>query len=135
MPELIYASCEDCENWIAESIDEVVESILGDDAELSEGDLISVYQGEKQAISLAQYLPSISEQIEENAYDDLGDLTTSLFSREQAKSLDDAVKHFVKEYVDKHELHPSFYRVVNVKELQIKITKADDSDISFDLVA
>jgi len=125
--EILYSSVEDSENWISETPDEVIQEILSDDDSIKYNDLITIYKGEKQSILFSEYVTDISDGIFDQAYDDLGDLTNDLLSTEQAKALDDAVRGFVGEYAIKNDLNPSFYRVINIEPVKVKMTAVGDN--------
>lgn len=131
--EILYSSVEDSEKWISETPDEVIQERLSDDGTIRCNDLMTIYKGEKQSILFSEYVTDISDSIFDQAYDDCGDLANDLLSTEQAKDLDSAVKKFIGEYANKHDLNPSFYRVINIEPVMVKMTSVSD-DFTFELL-
>jgi hypothetical protein len=132
--EYVYATSEDCENWIMDSIDEAVNEIVSEEPEIKVGDKISVYRGTKEVVLISQYVPNISECIDDQAYDDLGDLTDSVIPDDKVKEFDDAVKNFIDLYANINGFTPTFYRVVNIEEVEVVITSINEYDCEFEEV-
>jgi hypothetical protein len=111
--ELRWAATDDCENWRAESLDELLDE-MDCDEEVSAGRV--VYVGEVRRFDKLRFMPDadhILDLIGEYAYENGGehgedypDVTTA------AK---ESLNHALRQWASAHLPEPMFYEIENVK--------------------
>lgn len=99
------------------------------------GDIRSVYSCDPYMFKASEFAPDIVDDMRERAYEECGEwgedflMSSSLDNdNELTKKLEDVVD----EWANSHGLQPTFYRVDNVKEIQIKLI---DNDGNFEALA
>ena len=125
MSEIYYST--DGETFNDQSIDDAICQIIESDEALNVGDIITVYSGEAVKKKASDYISSTVEDMEQNAYDDMGEYANEWpdLTKDEADELTAIISAAVDEWADKYELQPKFYGIRNQKEIKVKILNID----------
>ena len=112
------------ENFNFVSIEDLARQLI-DDETVRIGDVVTIHRGDAIKRKAGEYMQryDIDEMIC-NAYDDCGEYAEGWLSglkKDVISELEDSIKTAVNLWADKHDLHPTFYAVVNTDEVKIKI--------------
>lgn len=114
------------ENFNFVSIEDLARQLI-DDETVRIGDVVTIHRGEAIKRKAGEYMQGCGYDIDEmicNAYDDCGEYAEGWLSglkKDVISELEDSIKTAVNLWADKHDLHPTFYTVVNTDEVKIKI--------------
>ena len=114
------------ENFNFVSIEDLARQLI-DDETVRIGDVVTIHRGEAIKRKAGEYMQGCGYDIDEmicNAYDDCGEYVEDWLSelkKDVISELEDSIKTAVNLWADKHDLHPTFYTVVNTDEVKIKI--------------
>jgi hypothetical protein len=125
----------DEETFNCDLIDEAVECAVENDDQIKVGDCICVYSGESEPVDIKSYVPDIMGNISEASYDDCGEWADNFPDAkiEVEREIQAAVENLVAELFHKHKLMPSFYKVKNVKTIEVRINNVDQ--VSFEVIS
>ena len=118
-----------------DTLHEAVESLLADDETIKQGDVVSVFSGESEAVNIKSYIPDVMENMGEMSYDDMGEFADSWpdAPKNVEKEIQNSVENLVVELFEKHKLMPSFYKIKNQKNIDVRIDNIDE--VSFEVVS
>ena len=122
MKELHYSTDEEVFNY--EDINDAAEDAL---FEAEVGGTATIYVGEREDNKASDFVRDIVEDMGERAYDDIGELSIDWLDSTvgQNRELQAAVEKLVDDWADKYKLHPTFFKVTNIKEITLELTNAD----------
>lgn len=122
MKELHYSTNEESFNY--DDIHDAAEDALYD---LKVGDTATIWVGEKEDNKASDFVRDITEDMGERAYDDIGEVSDMWPDSTvlQNEELQQAVDKLVDEWANKYNLHPTFFKITNVKKLTLELTNAD----------
>ena len=114
MPDIYYSTDEEMYNH--DCINDAI-----DDFEI--GEIATIYQGEAVRKSASDFLYFDSDNLKENAIDNVGEYADSWLSisKEEEFDLQAMLKAAVDAWADKHSQQPTFYGVKNIKEIKVKV--------------
>jgi len=116
----------DEEDFSCDSVEEAAELAWDRNEENKIGDVITLWEGEAVPLSASRFTPPMADYLTERAYEEHGEYAEAWkFSKEEEKSLQDAVDALVDEWATKNNMHPRFYKVTNVQPFQIRFTDED----------
>ena len=116
------------EDFSYDELDDAVRDAL-DDPEIKVGDVVTVYEGDAVRFKAGDFSGWNLDHITNAAYDEGGEYAEDYLSgvtKEQEAELDKMVEDAVNAWADKHGLQPTFYRVINAKEVQARHTGGDE---------
>lgn len=119
--EVRWASSEDCENWHADNLGELLDELAGDE-KVQAGRI--VYVGDVRHLDKLRFLPSADEVIErigEYAYDNGGGEHAEDWP-EVSKEGKAALEAALHEWAKTHLPEPTFYLIENVRPYTITET-------------
>lgn len=94
------------------------------------GDVVVIYEGEKEQVKSSRFVDIglFIDAMNELAYEQFGeaaeDFATKI-SDDLLTELEIDIKNALDKWADKHNQHPGFYGVKNVKEIRIKVLDED----------
>lgn len=112
-------------NFSSMSIDEAVDDQLQDNDELQVGSVITVWEGDTVPINVVPTADWLIEQMAETAHGQAGEFAEGYLldvTSEQTAELQSGLNSLVENWLNAHQLQPTFYTVENVKKLEVKIT-------------
>jgi len=92
------------------------------------GEVITIYEGERGAgYSASQWTPDMVEYLGERAADDAGEVAYDWppANKQQCAELQAAVEKVVEDWAARHKLEPTFFEIVNVREIKVRLTSED----------
>lgn len=108
-----------------------VESFLEDQEENFEGEAeIQIFEGEKIPRKISQFVPPLTEYIEDSAYGE-GDEASEYWCekiKQRKAEIQELVKSALDKWADENNMQPNFYGVKNVKSLMVKIKVDSDGN-------
>jgi hypothetical protein len=114
------------EDYSHSDIEEAAKSAWNSDLECKVGDVITIWEGEALPFSASRFIPHMAEAMTEAAYDEMSDYSDSwTFSKEEEKSLQEAVAEAVDAWADKHDMQPKFFGATKVMPIQVRFTDED----------
>lgn len=85
------------------------------------GSVATVFEGDSAPTRAPNFVPSMSDLMEERAYEEHGEYSESWeFDKEDGESLQEAVEAVVDKWAKEHHMQPRFYGVENVRPIQIR---------------
>ena len=108
-----------------DAVQEAAGDMLGDDP--ITGKVVTIHEGDTVRHNVADWIPNIVDQLSEHAYDDAGEYAQGWpdCTPDQDKELQAAICKAVDEWLDRHNLRPTFHAVENVREIKVRITSED----------
>lgn len=110
-------------------IDESIYQIISD-GEVEDGDIITVYEGEKHGLKISDYinLSYLFENISENAYSALGgEYGSDSYLENLTDKMCEELVGEINKWADKHKLQPTFFGVKNIKEIKFKVHDVENN--------
>lgn len=124
MTEMAYGTNE--QEFGYSEISEALEYLWDGDLEATQ---FTVYAGEVRRRKASYYAPSdVTDSLSENAYEEGGEFAMDWpgKTKEMSQELQAAIEKAIDEWADKHNCHPNFYMVENVKERHFKTVKESE---------
>ena len=76
--------------------------------------------------------------MQESAHGAVGEFSEDFLegvTSEQAAELQTGLKSLIDNWMDAHKLQPTFYTVINAREVKAKITELSDTDFKYEILA
>ncbi len=111
------------EDFNYDEIEEAITDKLSDEF-LPTGTVITIYEADAVHHKAGEYADAFPiDTLMNNAWDDGGEYAEDWpnCTKEQDKELGTMIADAVNLWADKHGLHPTFYGVVNTKEIQVEL--------------
>ena len=110
------------EDFNHDSVDESVESLL-EDTYLRTGETATLWEADALQHPASYYVREMADDMMERASEEVGEYADGWdFSREQTKSLQEAVNVAVDEWATANNMRPHFYTVENVVPFTVRFT-------------
>ena len=121
------------EDFSYNELDDAIRDAL-DDPEIEVGSVVTVYEGDAARFKAGDFTGWNLDNITNAACDEseYAEDYLSGITKEQEAELDDMVEAAVNAWADKHGLHPTFYRVKNVKEVQARYVGDNEYELLSD---
>lgn len=126
--DTVYSKCGE---RFTEKLYDVIEAILDNDPDINDGGVVTVYTGSPKKRSAAELIINdiigLLEDAEERAFDEAGDFADGWLedvSGSQAQELKEGLHEAINSWATKYSYQPSFYMVLGVKQISVKITDA-----------
>lgn len=124
--EYTWETSENTEIWrhdVFDTVEDCVQNYLENYADENPNE--SIFVGEVQKYEISIDGSSVMENLEEQAYDECGEVAENWFpssieGKEGWDELDNQLTDVVTEWLKKRDCMPSFYKIVNVREVEVR---------------
>lgn len=125
IPETNMDKCYSCdeENFSHSSIEDAAQDLWEGSDDHKVGDIVTIWEGDPVRHTAGGLVPNMADELTERAYDEIGEHSdTWEFSREEEKSLQEAVEKTVNEWADANNMQPRFWGIINTREIKVRFT-------------
>jgi len=110
------------EDYIYDSIEDAITCVVTEQ-KLNPGEISNVWEGDLEIPNASELVPSVLDDIAQYANDNYGECAHEWpdVTSEQEQDLDKMVSEVVGRWANKHNLNPTFGRIVNEKEIKVRL--------------
>ena len=122
------------------SADEFAQAATDMCDDFENGEIVEIYEGEEVEKSASTYIPCINnliEQVQENAWEDLGEFSAGWLddvTTEQTKDLENMLESMLDKWATKHELQPRFFGVTALGTIKLKSLTDKDGGADYKVI-
>ena len=99
-----------------------VDNFLELNKEFSGEKTFEVLEGNSVSKSISDYVPRLGKDLEDQAYDDVGEIVDGWLSPEEKLELQEDFIHWLEEYATEKGIQPTFFGVENIREIKVRVS-------------